>query len=149
MKTVVQRVNYAYVKYENVKEEINKGIVVLLAIGKNDTEEDLQWMAKKIVNLRIFENNQGKMDKSVLDIDGEILIVPEFTLYGDCRKGNRPDFTFSEKPELAEVLFDKFVSEVKKYTSKVKTGKFRSYMEVNIINDGPVTLILESKNENV
>ena len=145
MKAVIQRVNFASVSYNNIIEEISKGIVIFVGIKNDDTEKDIEYLVRKIVNLRIFENN-NKMDKSVLDIDGDVLIVSEFTLYGDCSKGNRPDFTSAAKPESAEVLYKKFVDEFKKYLpeGKIKTGKFREHMLVEIHNDGPVTIILET-----
>jgi D-tyrosyl-tRNA(Tyr) deacylase len=145
MKAVIQRVNFASVSYNNIIEEISKGIVIFVGIKNDDTEKDIEYLVRKIVNLRIFENN-NKMDKSVLDIDGDVLIVSEFTLYGDCSKGNRPDFTSAAKPEFAELLYKKFVDEFKKYLpkEKIKTGKFREHMLVEIHNDGPVTIILET-----
>ncbi|MFN3551339.1 MAG: D-aminoacyl-tRNA deacylase [Endomicrobiia bacterium] len=146
MKAVIQRVKYASVSYNNVFEEISKGIVVFLAVAQNDTQEDINYLIKKILNLRIFENETGKMDKSVLDINGEVLIVSEFTLYGDCSGGNRPDFTFAAKPDYAEKLYNYFVEQIKEVIGeKLKTGKFKEHMIVEIHNDGPVTIILESK----
>jgi D-tyrosyl-tRNA(Tyr) deacylase len=146
MKIVVQRVKKASVSYENVKEGISKGLVVFVGIGQNDKEQDIEYMAKKIVNLRIFENELGKMDKSVLDIDGELLVVSEFTLYGDCRKGNRPDFTSAAKPPFALQMYNNFVDKLKTLLppEKIKTGKFAAHMIVEIVNDGPVTIILET-----
>jgi D-tyrosyl-tRNA(Tyr) deacylase len=146
MKIVVQRVKKASVSYENVKEEISKGLVVFVGIGQNDKEQDIEYMAKKIVNLRIFENELGKMDKSVLDIDGELLVVSEFTLYGNCRKGNRPDFTSAAKPSFALQMYNNFVDKLKTLLppEKIKTGKFAAHMIVEIVNDGPVTIILET-----
>lgn len=146
MKVVVQRVNYASVSYGNILEEIYKGLVVFLGIAQDDTEKDVKYLVNKILNLRIFENEKGKMDKSILDINGEILIVSEFTLYGDCSGGNRPDFTFAAKPDYAEKLYNFFVEEMKKVVGeKIKTGKFKEHMIVEIHNDGPVTIIIDSK----
>ena len=146
MKVVVQRVKKASVLYENVEEEISKGLVVFVGIGEKDKEQDIEYVAKKVVNLRIFENELGKMDKSVLDIDGELLVVSEFTLYGDCKKGNRPDFTTAAKPSFALQMYNNFVDKLKTLVSaeKIKTGKFAAHMIVEIINDGPVTIILET-----
>jgi D-tyrosyl-tRNA(Tyr) deacylase len=146
MKIVVQRVNKASVSYENVKEEISKGLVVFVGIKENDKEQDVEYVAKKVVNLRIFENELGKMDKSVLDINGELLVVSEFTLYGDCRKGNRPDFTSAAKPHFALQMYNNFVDKLKTLIppEKIKTGKFAAHMVVEIINDGPVTIVLET-----
>lgn len=145
MRAVVQRVNYASVEYEGKKEEISRGIVVFIGISKDDTSENVKYIAKKVCNLRIFENEKGKMDRSLIDINGEILIVSEFTLYGDCSSGNRPDFTSAASPQEAEQLYNEFIREVSQYVSseKLKTGKFRSYMLVKIHNDGPVTILLE------
>lgn len=147
MIAVIQRVNYAYVSYGDVKNEINKGIVVFIAVGQHDTEKDVEYIAKKIVNLRIFENTEGKMDYSILDIKGDIMIVSEFTLYGDCRKGNRPDFTLAAKPEIAEKIYNMLIEKIKILAPTINcvTGKFREHMVVNIFNDGPVTLILNSR----
>lgn len=145
MRAVVQRVNYASVEYEDIKKEISRGIVVFVGISKDDTLENVKYIAKKILNLRIFENEDGKMDKSLVDTKGEILIVSEFTLYGDCKSGNRPDFTLAASPQKAEELYIRFIEEVSKYipSEKIKTGKFRSHMIVKIHNDGPVTILLE------
>jgi D-tyrosyl-tRNA(Tyr) deacylase len=140
---VIQRVNSASVKYDNEEKFIGKGILIFLGIKKNDNEEKIFYLTKKILNLRIFENEKNKMDKSVLDIKGDVMIISEFTLYGDCEQGNRPDFILAEKPDLAERLYNRFVEEVKKSGLKVETGKFKSYMQVKLVNDGPVTFILE------
>ncbi|MCS7228156.1 MAG: D-aminoacyl-tRNA deacylase, partial [Endomicrobia bacterium] len=117
MRAIVQRVNSASVSYGNVKQQIGKGIVVFIAVGHEDTEEDVEYIAKKVVNLRIFENEQGKMDYSVIDIKGEIMIISEFTLYGDCKKGNRPDFTSAAKPDIAEKIYNMFIEKVKSLSS--------------------------------
>ncbi|MEN3014012.1 MAG: D-aminoacyl-tRNA deacylase [Endomicrobiia bacterium] len=145
MKVVVQRVNYASVEYEEIKKEISRGLVVFVGISKYDTIENVKYIAKKISNLRIFENEKGKMDKSVLDISGEVLIVSEFTLYGDCKGGNRPDFTEAAEPKIAEHLYNEFINEVAKYvpSKNIKTGKFKAHMLVKIHNDGPVTILIE------
>ncbi len=146
MKVVVQRVKKASVSYENIKEEISKGLVVFVGIKENDKEQDVEYIAKKVVNLRIFENEFGKMDKSVLDINGELLVISEFTLYGDCKKGNRPDFTSAAKPSFALQMYNNFIEKLKTLlpTEKIKTGKFGAHMIVEIVNDGPVTIILET-----
>ncbi len=144
MRAVLQRVKKATVKFAEVVEEISRGLVVFVAVGKEDDITDIEWLAKKIVNLRIFENEEGKFDRSVLDIHGEILVVSEFTLYGDCKKGNRPDFSSAQKPDIAQQLYERFVEELKKFPVLVKTGKFKENMLVEIHNDGPVTLILDT-----
>jgi len=143
LRVIIQRVKNAIVKYDSETRSIGRGIVIFLGIKKGDAEDKIYYLAKKILNLRIFENETNKMDKSVLEINGEIMIISEFTLYGDCEHGNRPDFTLAERPEVAEILYNKFIEEFKLSKLKVETGKFRSYMEVDIINDGPVTFILE------
>lgn len=146
MKAVVQRVSYASVKYEDVENKIGKGLVVFIGVGINDTQRDVDYLVNKIVKLRIFEDEIGKMNKSVLDINGEILVISEFTLYGDCKGSNRPDFTKAAKFEVAKELYDSFLKKLLLIIpkEKVKTGKFGAYMFVNILNDGPVTIILES-----
>lgn len=146
MRAVVQRVKSSNVKVdENIVGKINKGLLVLLGVEDADTDEDIEYLAEKICNLRIFEDENGKLNLSLIDIAGSLLVVSQFTLYGDCRKGRRPNFMMAAKPEYAEKMYLKFVDECKKYVGSVETGKFQAYMEVEIINDGPVTLILDSK----
>jgi len=145
MKTVIQRVKEARVKIKNqIIGEINKGLLVLIGIKADDTEKDVKFLTEKILNLRIFPDKEKKMNLSLLDIQGEILIVSQFTLYGNCRKGRRPSFAQAAPPEIAEKLYEKFVKEIKKSGLKVKTGKFGAMMAVELINDGPVTIILET-----
>lgn len=143
MKIVLQRVLSAKVKFGNEKREIGYGIAIFVGIGTSDTEEIIFPLVKKILNLRIFEDEEKKMNFSILDVKGDILVVSEFTLYGDCFSGNRPDFGLAKEPKEAEILYNKFVEELKNSGLKVMTGKFRSYMQVEIVNDGPVTFILE------
>jgi len=147
LRAVVQRVTGASVTVSsNIVAQIKKGLLVFLGISKIDQEKDIIWMADKIVNLRIFEDNQNKMNESLLDMKGELLVVSQFTLYGDCRKGRRPSFTDSASPEEAKILYDKFLSYLKeKYHINVQQGEFQAHMKVNIINDGPVTLLLDSQ----
>jgi len=145
MRAVIQRVKEARVKIKNeVIAEIGNGLLVLLGVKNKDTEKDAKFLAEKILNLRIFPDEKGKMNLSLLDIKGEILIVSQFTLYGDCKKGRRPSFVEAASPEIAEKLYEKFTEEIKKSGLKTKTGKFGALMKVELINDGPVTLILES-----
>ena len=147
MRIVVQRVKKARVKIKNeIIGEIGKGLLVLLGVKNGDTEKDVKFLAQKILNLRIFSDDQDKMNLSLLDIKGEILIVSQFTLYGDCKKGRRPSFLEAAPPEIAKALYEKFINEIKKSGLKTETGKFGALMEVELINDGPVTLILESQN---
>ena len=145
MKAVIQRVKKASVSYENVSKSIGQGIVVLLGVGKGDTEADAEWLCGKILNLRIFADEKGKFNYSVPDVKGGLLIVSQFTLYGDCGKGRRPDFTSAELPARAEELYGKFVEAAGKSGLKIETGKFAADMIVEIHNDGPVTIIIDSK----
>ena len=127
--------------------EIRKGLVVLLGIGCEDSETDIGFLADKVVNLRVFEDANGKMNISLLDIKGALLVVSQFTLYGDCRKGKRPSYDKAAKPAMAEMFYNKFIERCKTYGVKVETGKFQAMMKVEIHNDGPVTLLLDSKKE--
>ncbi len=144
MRSVVQRVKISKVKVNNeVVSEIGEGLLVLTALEKDDTLEEINWMANKIVNLRIFEDDSFKMNKSVVDIQGEILLVSQFTLAAYVKKGNRPSFTDAMEENLAREYFERFVNLVKELYPKVKTGVFRAHMEIELVNDGPVTIILE------
>ncbi|SHH16312.1 D-aminoacyl-tRNA deacylase [Thermosipho atlanticus] len=146
MRAVIQRVLNASVNVNGKTiAKINKGILVLLGVGKHDTDEDAKYLSDKIVNLRIFDDEQGKMNLSLIDIKGELLIVSQFTLFGDCRRGRRPSYSESAPPTQAKKLYEKFIEYSKKYGLKVETGTFGAYMEVSLINDGPVTLLLDSK----
>jgi len=149
MRAVIQRVSEGAVDIpeENYYHEIKQGLVILLGIREDDGEEDVKFLADKCCNLRIFADDERKMNKSVKDIDGEVLIISQFTLYGDARKGNRPGFTEAAHPEKAERLYNKFCDRCSENLGKekVKTGIFAAMMNVKIINDGPVTIIVESK----
>jgi len=145
MRTVVQRVSQAEVLVAGVQvARINEGILALVAISNRDTEKDLQWTAKKIAELRIFEDHQGKMNLSLQDIKGQLLVVSQFTLYGDCRKGRRPSYTDAAPAAEADKLYRRFVDTVRRLIPDVQTGQFQAMMEVNLTNSGPVTLILDS-----
>lgn len=146
MRTVVQRVSYASVTVDgNVIGKINKGFLVLLGIKSTDTKQDVDYMVKKVINLRIFRDENDKMNLSLKDVNGELLIVSQFTLYGDASGGNRPSFIEAGKPDIAIPLYEYFISECKKQINIVQTGKFGADMKVELLNDGPVTIIMESK----
>lgn len=146
MRAVVQRVNSARVEVDgNVVGSIEKGILVLLGVEELDTDDDIKYLAEKVCNLRIFDDEEGKMNLSLIDVGGELLVVSQFTLYGDCRKGRRPNYMMAAKPDYAEKMYLDFVEECKKYIKKVEKGQFQAYMKVNLENDGPVTLLLDSK----
>ncbi|HHY06878.1 MAG TPA: D-tyrosyl-tRNA(Tyr) deacylase [Clostridia bacterium] len=146
MRAVVQRVQAGAVLIEGeTVSRIKDGLVVFLGVGQNDEEKDVQYLAKKIINLRIFEDEAGKLNLSLLERGGEILVVSQFTLYGDCRQGRRPSFTAAAAPEKANFLYQLFVEKVKEEGVTVATGVFQAEMLVKIENDGPVTLLLDSK----
>lgn len=146
MRVVVQRSKQANVKVnDDVVGQIENGLVLLVGITHTDTIEDAKYVADKIVNLRIFEDEENKMNLSLLDIGGEILSISQFTLYGDCRKGRRPNFMEAAKPDFARELYENLNDELKNKGAKVETGQFGAMMDVSLINDGPVTLIIESK----
>lgn len=144
MKFVVQRVKNAQVEIDNkIVGKIDKGFLVLIGITHTDTKEIADYLVKKLVNLRIFEDENEKMNLALKDVDGELFLISQFTLYGDCLQGNRPSFINAAKPEFANELYEYIISECKKKIKKVETGVFGSYMEVSLLNDGPVTIILE------
>ena len=145
MKVIIQRVLNSSVLIDGKEEKsIDQGLMILLGMTYNDTIEDINYLINKIINLRIFEEND-KMNLSVKDINGSILLIPQFTLYADCRKGNRPSFKDALEPTLASKLFDEFKNELIKTGINVEFGKFASDMKVSLINDGPVTIIIDSK----
>ncbi len=146
MRSVVQRVKRAAVtvKGETVGR-ISVGLLVLLAVGKDDEESDIIWMVDKLVGLRIFEDAEGRMNRSVQDVGGDILMVSQFTLYGDCRSGKRPSFTTAAPLERAKALFERSVEDLRSRGVKVETGVFQAEMDVELVNDGPVTLLLDSE----
>ena len=146
MRAVLQRVTKSKVTVDGeIVGSIGKGINVLLGIAKDDTIEDIPYLKDKIINLRIFEDEEGKMNRSLLDVGGEILLISQFTLYGDCRKGRRPNFMDALGGDEAKKIYDEFVKSFKETGIKVETGIFGAHMDVSIENDGPVTLIVESK----
>ena len=144
MRLVVQRVKNAKVTVDNrVTGKINEGFLVLLGVTHSDTKETADFLVKKLCNLCVFKDENDKMNLSIKDINGELLIVSQFTLYADCQKGNRPSFVNSAKPEYANELYEYFVSETRKEVKNVQTGEFGAHMDVELLNDGPVTIILE------
>ena len=146
MRAVVQRVTRARVTIDGeVAGEIEHGLVVLLGVARDDTKEDADYLAPKIIALRIFDDAEGRMNVSVKDIDGELLIVSQFTLYGDVRRGLRPSWSDAAAPEIAEPLYDYFVESSRKLLGRVETGSFRKTMQVELVNDGPVTILLDSR----
>jgi D-tyrosyl-tRNA(Tyr) deacylase len=146
MRAVIQRVAAADVRVDDeIVGRIGPGLLVLLGIARSDEEKDADYLADKAVHLRIFEDGNGKMNRSLLETGGEVLVVSQFTLLGDCRKGRRPSFVQAAPPERAEQLYEYFVDQLKMKGITVTTGRFQAVMAVSLINDGPVTLILESK----
>lgn len=148
MRAVVQRVRNSKVTVEDkVVGQIQQGLMVLLGVGLEDSFSDADYLAEKIINLRIFEDNDGKMNKSLLDIGGDILVVSQFTLYGDCRKGKRPSFDKAARSEKANELYEYFLSKCSQKGIVAQKGVFQTHMLVDISNDGPVTLMIDSKKE--
>ncbi len=146
MKAVLQRVTSASVTINgNEKKEINHGLVVLIGITKSDSEKEVSYLSEKIAGLRIFEDEEGKMNKSLKDIGGEMLIISQFTLYADCKKGKRPSFTNAARPDIAIPLYEDFINKVSSLEIPVQTGEFGAEMLVSINNDGPVTIILDTE----
>ena len=146
MKVVIQRVKNASVTIEGkIHGKIDTGFLVLLGISSTDTVQDVDYLVKKVCNLRVFEDENGKMNLSLNKVNGEILIISQFTLYGNCEEGNRPSFIQAAKPEIAIPLYEYFIQECKKQIAKVETGIFGADMQVELLNDGPVTIIIESR----
>lgn len=149
MRSVIQRVITARVLIaEKQSAAINRGLVVFLGVAKGDTDNDAHYLAEKITNLRIFDDEAGKMNKSLMDINGDILIISQFTLLGDCQRGRRPSFTNAEEPISAEMMYKEFIRKITEMIPNVAIGKFQAEMKVELINDGPVTIILDSKRLN-
>ena len=145
MRAVIQRVSSAKVSVDGeTVGEIGNGILLLLGVSRSDEEKDADYILEKVINLRIFDDDEGKMNLSLLDIKGDLLVVSQFTLYGDSRKGRRPSYIEAAAPERANTLYEYFVGAARKHLSKVETGKFQAMMDVELVNDGPVTILLDS-----
>lgn len=148
MRVVVQRCSKACVRVNGeVTGEVGQGLMLLVGVGRDDSAEDVRYVAEKTVHLRIFEDAEGKMNQSLLDIEGEILSISQFTLYGDVRKGRRPNFMAAAPPEEAQRLYELFNQQLREYGVTVATGVFGAMMDVDFVNDGPVTLLLDSKRQ--
>ena len=146
MRAVVQRVTEARVTVAgNITGQIGVGLVVLLGVARDDEDGDADYLADKIANLRVFQDDQGKMNRSILETGGQMLVVSQFTLYGDVRRGRRPSYIEAAEPDKANKLYEYFVERVRSFGLKVETGVFQAMMEVSLINDGPVTILLDSK----
>lgn len=146
MRAVVQRVSRGRVTVEGqVVGEIGRGYVVLLGVSREDTPEAADYVAEKVAGLRVFEDEAGKMNLSIADVGGDVLAVSQFTLYGDVRRGRRPGFDRAGRPEQAEPLYERFVAKLREYGLRVETGRFQTHMEVELVNDGPVTILVDSE----
>ena len=146
MKALIQRVKMAEVQIDGkIYSKTNKGLLIFLGIENGDTEKDIEYLVRKVPHLRIFEDSQEKMNLSTLDIKGEILVVSQFTLSADCRRGNRPSFDSAEEPAKAKDIYMRFIEGLRESGLKIETGDFGAYMQVHLINDGPITIIIDSK----
>ena len=146
MRVVLQRVNQAEVSVSGETiGRIGSGLMALAAVSRYDTENDLVWMARKIVDLRVFDDDNGNLNLSLRDVHGQLMVVSQFTLYGDCKKGRRPSYSEAAPPAQAEALYDRFVEIMREAVPGVQTGRFQAAMEIRLVNDGPVTLILDSR----
>lgn len=147
MRVVIQRVTKAKVSIENKeKSSIGKGMMILMAVEDSDTEQDIEWLTDKIVKLRIFDDENGVMNKSVLDVDQQMMVVSQFTLFASTKKGNRPSYLRSSKPEFSKPMYEKFVLSLQgKLGKPVATGEFGTFMQIDLCNDGPTTIIIDSK----
>ena len=149
MKVVIQRVSQASVTInDKIKSSIKNGLLILLGITPGDTQEDIDWLTRKIIGLRIFGDEEGAMNRSVVDVDGDILVISQFTLYAATKKGNRPSFMAAAKPEIAIPLYENFLNTLSRKLQKpIYSGEFGADMKVNLLNDGPVTMVMDTKNK--
>jgi D-tyrosyl-tRNA(Tyr) deacylase len=148
MRVVIQRVSKASVRFDNKEVgQISHGLLLFLGIEDADEQNDIHWLVRKIINMRIFSDEAGKMNKSLVDIDGSILLISQFTLHASTKKGNRPSFIKAAKPDYADKLYQDFAIEIRKHNISVETGVFGAFMEIELINDGPVTILLDSRNK--
>ena len=149
MKIVMQRVTEASVKINNkIKSEIGRGLLVLVGFENEDTEDDIKWLCRKIINARIFYDENSVKNLSLIDVDGEIMVISQFTLHASTKKGHRPSYSKAAKAEIAEPLYNKFVTQLENdFGKEIKTGEFGAYMKIKLLNDGPVTIIIDSKNK--
>ncbi len=147
MRALIQKVSQASVSVENqVRGAIGPGFLILLGVGHTDTSKEADWLAEKVAHLRIFEDEQGKMNRSLVEVGGEALVVSQFTLFADCSRGRRPSFTGAAPPERATELYEYFVGKLRGLVSKVETGVFQTHMQVGLVNSGPVTIWLDTEN---
>jgi D-tyrosyl-tRNA(Tyr) deacylase len=149
MKAVIQRVKHASVTINNVKvADIQQGILLLLGVAENDSQEDIDWLTKKIANLRIFNDEDGVMNRSLVDVNGEVIVVSQFTLQASTKKGNRPSYLKAAKPNIAIPLYEAFVTQMRlEIQREIQTGEFGADMKVELLNDGPVTIIIDTENK--
>lgn len=148
MRAVVQRVLKAKIDInKSIQREISQGLVILIGIENEDKAEDIQWITKKILNLRIFDDENGVMNKSVMDIEGDVLLVSQFTLHASTKKGNRPSYIKAAKPDIAIPIYNETITEFEKQYKSIKTGEFGADMQIELINDGPVTIQIDTKNK--
>jgi len=146
MRAVIQRVKNAWAEVDQeIIGSIGAGLLVLIAIHKDDTEKDLDWMVDKIINLRIFDDKQGLMNYSLLDMGGELLVVSQFTILGDCRKGRRPSWSNAAPPDIAKLLYQSFITLIRNKGITCATGRFQAMMNISLVNNGPVTLVIDSR----
>ena len=148
MRVIIQRVSEASVSIDSqVKAKIGYGLMILVGISTEDNQEDIDWLTQKIINLRVFNDENGKMNLSLLDVKGEVLLISQFTLFASTKKGNRPSFIQSAKPEIAVLLYEQLIESLKATGIEIKTGRFGADMKVSLTNDGPVTISIDSKNK--